>query len=217
MTTGLYRIYDSKTRLLYAGISVTPLHRTQTHSVRSPWWFMADTWSVETFASRTAAEAAEFAAVRDEGPLYNTNYSEWFKGSAADARRAIPQGLARQPVAWRSHYAEAVPKPYRIRRWNWGGRVESLPFPRVRLIAGMLIKAHPHLAEEAEGVPAPWGSHAVVAHAVLTSLVSLDEVTEAPPSTPGYEGFAVVSTALDLGLLTHDEVYGTTNDEEQTA
>lgn len=27
-------------------------------------------------------------------------------------------------------------------------------------------------------------------------------------TTPGYEDFAVVSTALDLGLLTHDEVYG---------
>ncbi|MFF7837575.1 hypothetical protein ACFZC6_01875 [Streptomyces ossamyceticus] len=26
-------------------------------------------------------------------------------------------------------------------------------------------------------------------------------------TTPGYEDFAVVSTALDLGLLTHDEVY----------
>ncbi len=27
-------------------------------------------------------------------------------------------------------------------------------------------------------------------------------------TTPGYEDFAVLSTALDLGLLTHDEVYG---------
>lgn len=35
-------------------------------------------------------------------------------------------------------------------------------------------------------------------------------------NTPkGYEDFAIVSTALDLGLLTHDEVYGTT--EEQGA
>lgn len=33
----------------------------------------------------------------------------------------------------------------------------------------------------------------------------------------GYEDFAIVSTALDLGLLTHDEVYGPANDEEQTA
>lgn len=36
-------------------------------------------------------------------------------------------------------------------------------------------------------------------------------------TTPGYEDFAVLSTALDLGLLTHDEVYGPTNSEEQTA
>jgi hypothetical protein len=33
----------------------------------------------------------------------------------------------------------------------------------------------------------------------------------------GYEDFAIVSTALDLGLLTHDEVYGPVSSEEQTA
>lgn len=34
-------------------------------------------------------------------------------------------------------------------------------------------------------------------------------------NTPkGYEDFAIVSTALDLGLLTHDEVYGTASSEE---
>lgn len=32
----------------------------------------------------------------------------------------------------------------------------------------------------------------------------------------GYEDFAIVSMALDLGLLTHDEVYGTASSEETT-
>lgn len=182
--TQLYRIYDERVRLLYVGISDNALYRTQTHSLRSPWWPMAATWSVEDIGDRGAAERAEFEAVRDEGPLYNTNYNEWFKGSASDARRAIPTRLERRPVAWEASARLPLPPPYRIRRWKWGGRIESLPFTRAKAIAGTLVAAHPHLAEEEGGVPSPWGHHAVVAHAVLTSLATLDS-----------------------DLLTHDEVY----------
>lgn len=172
--TQLYRIYDEQVRLLYIGISDNALYRTQTHSVRSPWWPMAATWSVEDIGDRGAAEWAEFEAVRDEGPLYNANYNEWFKGSASDARRAIPARLERRPVAWQPSPCGPLPPPYRIRRWDWGGRIENMSFPRARVAAGRLIAAHPHLADEEGGVPSPWGHHAVVAHAVLTSLATLD-------------------------------------------
>jgi hypothetical protein len=215
MATDLYRIYDEKTRLLYVGISDNALYRTQTHSIQAPWWFMADTWSIESLETRDAAEWAEFEAVRDEGPLYNINYNEWFKGSAGDARQAAPAHLVRKPVAWEPRSRGPVPPPYRIRRWRWGGRIERLLFPEVQITAGMLISAYPHLAEEAEGVPAPWGSHAVVARAVLTSLVSLDEVTGASAVGDACKDFIVFSSAMSMGLLKHDEVYGT--NEEPTA
>lgn len=185
MRTGLYRVYDAKTRLLYVGISDNPLYRTQTHSVRSPWWFMADAWSVQDFATREEAEKAEFAAARDEGPLYNINYNEWFKGSAGDARRAIPEHLERKPVQWRAHGQQAAPKPYRIRYWDWGGRVENLSMDQARGIADTLSAIHPEwsaaLTGEAEGVPEPWGHHAIVGYAVRKELVSLSELTGLTP------------------------------------
>lgn len=222
MTTGVYRIYDSKLRLLYVGISDTPLHRTQTHRCQSPWWPLADTWSVEYFPTRSEALANERHAARQEGPLYNSDYSELFKGSALDARDAIPEHLQREPVAWAVTRWHPTPKPYRIRYWDWGGRVENLSVDQARAVADAVMAANPtHMAvleAEADGVPEPWGYHAVVGYAVRLELIgladlspeALNRVTRAEdrpgshPPRPGWRLFECSTSRTGYGHPTPD-------------
>ncbi len=55
----------------------------------------------------------------------------------------------------------------------------------------------------------------LAAHALeRASEMQGQKLRQLTADTPkGYEDFAIVSTAMDLGLLTHDEVYGTNGEE----
>lgn len=66
----LYRHFDKKRRLLYVGISEDALKRAKQHSVK-PWGHLIARITVEHFATRTEAEAAEKAAIAAEAPIHN--------------------------------------------------------------------------------------------------------------------------------------------------
>jgi len=69
--TTLYRFFDSAGRLLYVGISGNPGRRFHQHSGEKPWWADVDRSTMEHFATRAEAEAAEVAAIKTERPLHN--------------------------------------------------------------------------------------------------------------------------------------------------
>lgn len=72
--TTLYRLYDADTDLLYVGISGNPGRRFDQHA-KGPtgkrWWSEVATGTMEHFATREEAAAAEVAAIQGECPRYN--------------------------------------------------------------------------------------------------------------------------------------------------
>ena len=70
MTT-LYRMFDAAGDLLYVGITSRGGRRFDEHAKVQPWWVEVASVTVEHFATRTEALAAELAAIRVEDPTYN--------------------------------------------------------------------------------------------------------------------------------------------------
>ena len=68
--TCVYRAYDVDGNLLYVGISMNLPARLECHR-RKAWWPEVDEITVQWHDGREPAKAAERAAIRDEGPLYN--------------------------------------------------------------------------------------------------------------------------------------------------
>ena len=68
--TTLYRHWDANGALLYVGIAFVEKERRKAHH-RSCWWPLVAAVTVETYATRTEAVAAEARAIRNESPLYN--------------------------------------------------------------------------------------------------------------------------------------------------
>lgn len=69
--TSLYRLFDSDDRLLYIGISLRLAGRIGQHRHAKEWWAEVARISVEHFATRREAAAAESAAITTERPAYN--------------------------------------------------------------------------------------------------------------------------------------------------
>lgn len=75
--TALYRVYGGRDlRLLYVGVSNDFGHRWKQHASSKPWWGEKRILTVEFLDSRPAAEAAEKAAIRTEGPEYNIAHAD---------------------------------------------------------------------------------------------------------------------------------------------
>ena len=70
METALYRHFDADGQLLYVGISVNALIRLSQHR-HAPWFRTIARVEIEWHPTREAAEAAELAAIRMEGPVWN--------------------------------------------------------------------------------------------------------------------------------------------------
>lgn len=70
----LYRHFDDTGRLLYVGISITALKRTMQHRGKSHWFREVCTITIEHFATRAQAEAAEIVAIQTEKPLHNLRH-----------------------------------------------------------------------------------------------------------------------------------------------
>lgn len=72
--TSLYRLFDAAGTLLYVGIANNPVGRWYAHSSSSDgrnWWPDVATLTIEWFATRAEAVAAESVAMHDEHPRYN--------------------------------------------------------------------------------------------------------------------------------------------------
>lgn len=72
----LYRFWN-KDLLLYVGISINAFARAKQHSTNSKWFQDADRVDFEKFSSRSAVEAAEIKAIREEHPLYNVRHNTY--------------------------------------------------------------------------------------------------------------------------------------------
>lgn len=84
----VYRMYDADLHLLYVGCSTNLMQRVSGHRSTVPWWPDVDTITVEHFADRSSALAAETVAIRDERPLHNV------RGLATQSATAKPQPAA---------------------------------------------------------------------------------------------------------------------------
>lgn len=71
MSGTVYRMFDSADRLLYVGATTRLPKRIDEHSRDKAWWTEVTTISVEHFASRDDAFAAEAAAIPAESPVHN--------------------------------------------------------------------------------------------------------------------------------------------------
>lgn len=70
-STDLYRFFDANDRLLYVGISFSAVARASQHRSEKDWWPDVARMEVEHLQTRSAALAAESAAIRTEKPLHN--------------------------------------------------------------------------------------------------------------------------------------------------
>lgn len=71
MSATVYRMYDEADTLLYVGISGHWPGRLTQHEGDKPWWGTVSRASLEHFADRASAVAAEKRAIAAEGPRYN--------------------------------------------------------------------------------------------------------------------------------------------------
>ncbi|MGW6531432.1 GIY-YIG nuclease family protein [Streptomyces venezuelae] len=69
--TALYRLFDENDRLLYLGIARDPESRWKLHSDRQTWWHLVARKTVEWYADRDAAKAAEKQLTAREMPLFD--------------------------------------------------------------------------------------------------------------------------------------------------
>lgn len=69
--TALYRLFDTEGRLLYIGIAFNPDNRWAGHGASKSWWVDVAEKRIEWHETRSAAVAAERAAIASELPLYN--------------------------------------------------------------------------------------------------------------------------------------------------
>lgn len=74
--TALYRHFDASGELLYVGISLNTVARTQQHAYGALWFEQIKRIEIEWHANRPAAEAAEVQAIRSELPLHNIAHAD---------------------------------------------------------------------------------------------------------------------------------------------
>lgn len=70
-TTAVYRIHNDVGELLYVGCSNRPERRIEQHKRDQAWASEIATVTLESFATRDLALAAEMRAIQTEGPRYN--------------------------------------------------------------------------------------------------------------------------------------------------
>lgn len=111
--TALYRLFDQDGALLYVGVAVDPEVRLRVHSREKTWWPRVSQRSIEWFASRPEAEAAEVRAITSEGPSRNVEHS-----------------TTRQRGDAKAEYRSPYPKPRQVRiptnMWTQFGRAAKL-------------------------------------------------------------------------------------------
>jgi len=104
-TCYLYRHYDYQGDLLYVGLSNSPLERQRKHRDGSHWAAMVCTITIEPFAAREDAIAAEQLAIETEFPKHNQTYNGGALPRAVErlmeAERIEPNNRGyKTPVIW---------------------------------------------------------------------------------------------------------------------
>lgn len=69
--TYLYRLWSSGGDLLYIGVTSDIERRMTQHSKVQSWWGDVAMWGIQVLPTRSAAFAAEAAAVAGESPRHN--------------------------------------------------------------------------------------------------------------------------------------------------
>jgi hypothetical protein len=99
--TALYRHFDKHGELLYVGISLSAVARLSQHRNKQ-WFSQIESVTVEKFATREEAEAAEFTAIREELPKFNI-------AGASDREEKLARKLSR--LAREVHQPAPPPQP----------------------------------------------------------------------------------------------------------
>lgn len=69
--TAVYWLYADRRNPLYVGISSHPVQRFVEHRDTKDWWPQVTHYSIRWFDTYAEAEAAEAAAIKNDGPLHN--------------------------------------------------------------------------------------------------------------------------------------------------
>lgn len=110
--TTLYRHWASDGSLLYVGISRNESARRQAHRAESVWFPLVDRITLEEYATRRAAEAAERHAIINEQPQFNIIHAPWPQRRAAEQRRrALCQPAPPRTVVTRPKRAARYKEP----------------------------------------------------------------------------------------------------------
>lgn len=133
--TALYRLFDSAGVLLYVGISDNLKVRFADHAASKPWWPDVARRTIELHTVRSAAEAAEDAAIKAEHPVHN------LAGVPSDQR--FPKVRPEMPPfpAWTAGESEVILDG--IRRTL--GRSELSRPHRLMAIMNILLTGSPDL------------------------------------------------------------------------
>lgn len=89
MTHYLYRFNDAEGQLLYVGESIDPISRAAQHRQTAPWFWRVAAFHISVMDSREDALAAEAAAIKTEGPLFNRKLSIGDRTQAFATEQAI--------------------------------------------------------------------------------------------------------------------------------
>jgi predicted GIY-YIG superfamily endonuclease len=112
----VYRHFDASGKLLYIGMSSNAPARKRWHSRNAPWFDQIASWTFEEFESRSAAMAAEKAAIEAERPLHNK--TGLIKPARSTKRLCIdiPASLNLELIKWRSEQADLPNVSEAVRR-----------------------------------------------------------------------------------------------------
>jgi hypothetical protein len=92
--TALYRYFDGDGKLLYVGISLSPIYRQSQHRDAAPWYERIAMMRAEWLDSRKEALIAERAAIQSERPEFNICHNRPVDISRAEMDERIDESRA---------------------------------------------------------------------------------------------------------------------------
>lgn len=180
--TTLYRFYDADGRLLYVGITEQGAMRWRAHRKDKDWWTDVVTTTTEHFATRAEAAAAEVAAIKSEGPLYNVAHN----GPGNDSPEFI-----KNTIDGYNRLKDAFPDAVIVDDQKQGARLarEALEASRARKKVPGPPPARPRL-------PAPMESAA----RVLVNGIQVGDVVAVRTTVDDYPPVGLVVEANDVAI-----------------
>ena len=135
--TTLYRFFAADGTLLYVGITGCKKRRFGQHAQQAEWWLDAASVTLEHFADRNEAMAAEEAAIKAERPRFNDRHNpvrradaphgymtcqaaaDALRCSVAHVSRLISSGVLRERRDGRRVFVETESVCERLRLGSW--------------------------------------------------------------------------------------------------